>query len=247
VFNPRNLALALYTFIGVMLFSNFPYNEYTIGKITLMMVVYVAGLVFLLGSHIILPSIKRTWKLGGCTVYKSRYVVCEKPGSAEKVGWAFVKVVPEQPIADMEKERREVFLQTTQGLLAGTQFEAMACYFTVRDRYGENIKRRLEREKNKLTTFAPSGTLKTRDMLERIQKEMDLLRTVPVILEGFYIAGVRDYGYTDSEIVRKLEADVRALAARLAGIGVHAEVVKGNDLRYILDFLPFGSLVQITW
>jgi hypothetical protein len=245
--NPRMIALVFYVFLMIMLFSQLPINEYTLGTVVIILTLLVLGLVFILGSHYIIPYIKRSWRMGSCQVKNKKYLICETGTSSEKVGYAFIKVVPEQPVADMDKERRESFLQTVQGILSGTQFEAMLAYITVKDRYGENIKKRLEREKEKLTMFAHRETLRTRDLLERIRKELELLRQVPVLLEGFYIAVVRDYDYDDYSLVQKLEADSRALMSRLSGIGVTAQEMKGEELWVILKFMQFGSVTQITW
>ena len=245
--NTKTVALIFYIFLMIMIFSEVPINEYTMYATILLLAILILGLIFLLGYHYIIPSIKRDWKMGACHVYSKKYLVCEMPGTSEKVGQAFIKVVPEQPISDMDKDRRESFLQTVMGIVSGTQFESGILFMTVKDRYGENIKKRLESEKQKRQMFARSDNMRTRDIIERINRELELLRQVPVILEGFYIAFVRDYGYDDDEIIRKLDADSRGLISRLSGIGVTASVIWGEELRNILNFLLFGSLTQISW
>ena len=230
-----------------MVASQIPINQYTLPTVAIIFALLIIGLIFILGSSYIIPYIKQNWRMGSCQVMKRKYLICETSSSSEKVGYAFIKVVPEQPVSDMDKERRESFIQTVMGILAGTQFESMIAYVTVKDRYADNIKKRLEREKSKLTLFAQRETIGTRDMLERIRKELDLLRQVPVILEGFYIAVVRDYGYDDYEIIQKLEADSRALMSRLSGIGVNGKEMWGEELSLILKFMQFGSITQVTW
>lgn len=245
--NPRTVALVFYIFLMIMVLSEVPLNEYTMGVALLLVGLLILGLIFLLGYHYIIPSIKRDWRMGACMVYNKKYIVCDKPSSSEKVGYAFIKVVPEQPIADMDKDRRESFLQTVMGILSGTQFEAGVLFMNVKDRYGDNIKKRLESEKMKRQMFARSDNMRTRDIIDRINRELELLRQVPVILEGFYIAIVRDYGYDDDAVIQKLEADSRALISRLSGIGVTASVIWGEELLNILNFCLFGSLTQLSW
>ncbi len=245
--NPRTLATLLYVFLMLMVISQLPINEYTMPMVALIVALLVVGLLVILGWHYIIPYLKRNWRMGACTVYNRKYLICETGNSPEKVGYAFIKVVPEQTVSDMDKERRESFLQTLLGLLSGTQFEAMIAYITVKDRYGENIKKRLEREKEKLMVFSFKESMRARDMLERIRKELELLRHVPVILEGFYIAVVRDYATDEATLIQKLDADSRALISRLSGIGVTAQEMKGEELWVILRFMQFGSVSQLTW
>jgi len=245
--NPRMLAVVFYVFLMIMIFTQLPINEYTLNMIIIISALLILGLVFLLGSHYIIPYLKKSWKMGSCMVRDKKYLICETSNSGEKVGYVFIKVVPEQPVADMDKERRESFLQTIMGVLSGTQFEAMIAYMTVKDRYGENIKKRLEKQKDQLTMFAHQETLRTRDALERIRKELELLQQIPTILEGYFFAAVRDYAYDDYSLMQKLEADSRALMSRLSGIGVATQEVKGEELWIILKFLQFGSITQVTW
>jgi len=245
--NPRLLALVFYVFLMVMIATQLPINEYTLPMVAVVLAILVAGLGLLLGAHYIIPYVIRNWRMGSCKVVNMKYLVCETGTAGEKVGYVFIKVIPEQSISDMDKERRESFLQTVQGILSGTQFEAMIGYMTVKDRYGENIKKRLEAEKERLYLFAFRDTLRTRDMAEMINRALTLLNQVPVILEGFYIAAVRDYAHDEYALIQKLEADSRALMSRLAGIGVSAQEMKGEELWIVLRFLLFGSLTQITW
>lgn len=246
--NVKYLVLMMYLLIMIMVLSSVltNVNPYTMPLVVATVALLTLGLLMIVAGHYIVPAIKRKWYLGNCAVYKSRYIICETK-APEKVGYAFLKVIPEQPVADMDKERRESFLQTMLGVLSGTQFEAIVAYFTVKDRYGENIKKRLEHEKRMRLMFARKESMSTREEIERINKELRLLESLPTILEGFFIAGVRDYGYDDYEIIRKLETDARALASRLAGVGVEAKVMTGEELRNVLSFMLFGNLTQLTW
>jgi len=247
VINPRLLAIVFYVFLMVMIAAQLPINEYTLGMVAVILAVLVAGLGLLLGAHYIIPYVKRNWRMGACTVRNMKYLVCETGTAGEKVGYVYIKVVPEQPVSDMDKERREAFLQTVLGLLSGTQFEAMVAFIVVKDRYGDNIRKRLEELKNRLHFFTFRETARTRDMLERINRELTLLRQVPVILEGFYVAGVRDYAHDDYTLIQKLEADARALMSRLSGIGVAAQEIRGEEIWIVMKFMQFGSVTQVTW
>ena len=244
--NPKNLAILLYIFMGLMIFPQIPRNEYTLPYIIVFFTLYLAGLILLSFGHYIIPSIRKNWRMGSCRVYDKKYVICST-SVAEKVGYSFIKLVPEQPIADMDKERKESFLLTLQGVLSGSTFEGMVAYIMVRDRYGDNIKKRLEQERRKLHTFAFRETMSTRDLSERIRRELELLRQVPTILEGFYIAVVRDYSVDELELIRKLEADTRSLMSRLSGIGLHASQMWGEELWIILKFMLMGSLTQLSF
>lgn len=246
--SPKLLLLVIYAFIFIMFISQVPINEYTLPKVVAAIALFVVGLALILGWHFIIPSIIRKWRLGNCVVHQKKYIICQRTGGgAEVVGYVLVKVVPEQPVADMDKERRESFLQTMQGLLAGTQFEAGVCYIGMRDRYHRNIIQRLQEQKSRRLMFMgrqPSPA--ARDYLERIDRELRILQQVPVILEGFYILIIRDYAMTEDELIQKLEADARALASKLEGLGTTTEVLEGEQLRAIADFIWFGSIGQTT-
>jgi len=247
VINPRLLAIVLYVFLMVMIASQLPINEYTLGMVAAVLAVLVAGLGLLLGAHYIIPYVKRNWRMGECHVRNMKYLICEAGTAGEKVGYVYIKVVPEQPVSDMEKERREAFLQTVLGLLSGTQFEAAVMFIVVKDRYGDNIRKRLEEMKSRLLLFSFRESARTRDILEMINRALALLRQVPVILEGFYVAVVRDYDHDEHTLIQKLEADSRALMSRLSGMGVSAQEIKGEELWVVMRFMQFGSVAQVTW
>jgi len=246
--NVRIVVLLMYLLVMLMVLSPLVsnLNPYTLPQVVAVLALLITGLLLVTSGHYIIPLIKRKWYLGSCTVYKSRYIVCETK-APEKVGYAFLKVVPEQPIADMDKDRRESFLQTMLGLLSGTQFEAIIAYMTIKDRYGDNIKKRLEQELKLKLMFARRETPYMREEINRLNRELKLLDQLPTIFEGIFIAGVRDYGFDDYEVLAKLEADVRALASRLSGIGVSAKPLTGEELRNVLSMMLFGSLTQISY
>lgn len=246
--NPKTFLLILYVFMFFMLFMEVPKNEYTLPKIIVLSGIFVGGLALLLGWQFIIPNLFKSWRLGSCTVRNSKYIICERKTGSELVGKAALLLIPQQPLADVPKEAREGLLQTLQGILAGSQFETTVAYITVRDRYHQNIIRWLEDRRNRLLTFSFSGkeTPATRETLKRIERELNILKQVPVILEGFYVAIVTDYGPDEYTLMQKLEADLRALSARLSSAGLLTKELTGERLRAIMDYMTYGGVAQIS-
>lgn len=244
--NVRHIILFVYLVMGITLFQGIPRNEYTLPYIVLLMIGYLFGLVLVLGYHYIIPTIKKSWRLGECTVYQKKYVICRKTGATEYTGYVFLKLIPEQPIGDMPKERRESLLQSTQGILAGIHHELMVAYVAVKDRYGENIKKRLQAKRDELLHM-PFQSRAMKDMIERIDRELRILDQQPVILEGYYIAQIRIYGDNPYKMINELDTLARALSARLSGIGLHSKVIEGEELNIMLSMLLFGSVTQLSF
>ena len=249
--SPKFLLLILYVFLFILLFSQVfsqvPINEVTLPYVVLILILFVAGLFLILAWDYIIPKIFRNYRLGECDVKHEKYLICRYRNAPELVGYVMLKVVPAMPIADMPKERRESMLQAIQGLLKAAQYEVALIYMAMRDRYHENIIKRLEAEKQRLMTFAFKETLSIRETLKRIDTELQILRQVPVILEGFYLALVREYGTDEDELIIRLEADSRALAAKLEGLSAEVRVVTGEELKQLVKYLLFGSVPQTTF
>lgn len=248
--SPRTLLLVLYLFLFILLFSQIlgqlPVNEVTIPYIVLLVVLFLVGLLLILAWDYIIPLLLRSYRLGECKVEDKKYIICRYKNSPELTGYVMLKVVPSMPIADMPKERRESMLQTIQGLLKGAQYELVAAYVAMKDRYHENIIKRLEEERQKLLVFAQRESLGVREMLRRIDTELQILRQVPVILEGFYIALVRAYATDEDELKILLEANSRALMSKLEGLSAEVRIVEGEELRELASYLLFGSVVQLS-
>jgi len=249
--SPRTLMGLFWLVAYFMLLTSIPINEYTLPQVILLTLLFVVGLVIIFAWHYIIPFIIKTWRIGECTVERSKYVICKRRGSTEYTGYVFLKVIPEQPIAVMQEERRKSFLQSIQGVLSGIQFEAGVLFMAMRDVYKQKITERLRREREKLRALAGIGGGRTpfsiEDAIKRIDQELNILEQVPAILEGFYIAIVRDYSPYKEDLIKKLEADARGLASRLTGLGMIAEELKGEELNRILDFLLFGHVAQQAW
>lgn len=250
-FTPKMILLLLYLFFVTMFSSqilgSISVNEITLPYVVLILFLFIVGLALILGWDYIIPLIIRNYRLGDCKVSDRKYLICRYRNSPELTGHVFIKVIPTQPIGDMQKERRDSYLQTIQGLLAGGQFEVMVAYIGMKDRYHETIIDRLKSEKQRLLTFSRKESLMVRENLERINTELKILEQVPVILEGFYIAVAREYDVDEEELKRKLEADSRALQAMLSGkIGAKAQVIKDEELRNIVNYMLFGSVVQVS-
>jgi len=248
--SPKLLLLILYVFLFILLFSQIfsqlPLNEITIPYVVLILVLFLVGLALILGWDYIIPLIFRSYRLGECKVEDKKYIICRYKNSPEVTGYVMLKIVPSMPIADMPKERRESMLQSIQGLLKGAQYEAVVAYVAMRDRYHENIIKRLEAEKQRLLAIARKETLSIRETIKRIDTELQILRQVPVILEGFYIALIREYGTSPDEVKINLEADSRALSAKLEGLSAEVKIVEGEELRELANYLLFGSVVQLS-
>ena len=106
-----------------------------------------------------------------------------------------------------------------------------------------------ERRMQRMQTIASmtrGESLAVRDTLERIRTELRILQQTPVILEGFYIAGVREYGDSVEEVVQKVESSLRSLQGSLSAMGVRAEVLKGQELMDVVEYLLFGRVVQLS-
>jgi len=249
-FSPKMLLLLMYIFLFIVVFSQVfgqvPINELTMPYVVLTVVLLLVGILFILGWDYIIPMIFRSFKLGECVVREKKYIICRYRGSAEITGYTVMKIVPTMPIADMPKERREAMLQAIQGLLRGAQYEVVVAFVGMKDRYHDNIIKRLEDEKKRLTAFAFRETMSLRETLRRIDTELQILRQVPMILEGFYIAMVREYGTSEDEVIAKLEADSRALAATLESLSAEVKILEGEELKNIVSYLLFGSVVQLS-
>jgi len=248
--SPRTLLLILVTFLFIMfvsqVLSQVPVNEVTLPYIALSVVAFAVVFALVLAWDYIIPMVFRSYRLGECKVEDRKFIVCRYRNSPEVVGYAMVKVVPSAPIADMPKERRESLLQTIQGIVAGAQHEVVVAYIGMKDRYHENIIKRLQDEKNKMLAFARTETLSVRENLRRIDTELQILRQVPMILEGFYVALVREYGTDPDEVKVRLEADSRSLASKLEGLAATVKIVEGEELRELALYMLFGSVVQLT-
>jgi len=248
--SPKILVLLLYIFLFLLVFSQvfaqIPINEITLPYVVLTTLLLVVGLVFILGWDYIVPMIIRSFRLGECYVREKKYIVCRYRGTAEYTGYAVLKIVPSMPIADMPKERRESMLQAIQGLLRGAQYEVIVSYIGMRDRYHDNIIKRLEAEKQRLMAFTFKETPSVRETMRRIDTELQILRQVPMILEGFYIAMVREYGNDENDVITKLEADSRALATTLESLSAEVKIIEGEELKNIVSYLLFGSVVQLS-
>ena len=245
------LLLFLYLFFIIMVvaqvFGQMPINEATVPYVVLLIFLFIFGLALILGWDYIIPLVVRNYRLGQCTVEDRKYIICRYKNSPELTGYVAIKVIPTQPIGDMPKDRRDSYLQSIQGLLAGGQFETIVAYIGMKDRYHENIIERLKRERQRLLTFSHKETLMVRENLNRINTELKILEQVPVILEGYYIALAREYDTYPEDLKRKLEADARALEAMLSGkIGAKAKVLTGEELRNVINYLLFGSVVQTS-
>lgn len=241
----------LYLFFVILLVENvfvqMPVNEVTIPYIVIAVALIIFGLIVILAWDYIIPMIFRNYKLGECKVVDQKYIVCRYKSGAELTGYVGVKVVPTQPIGDMPKERRDSYLQAIQGLLAGAQFEVAVAYVGMKDRYRETIVNRLKSQKQRLLSFASKPTPALSDSLNRIDSELKVLEQVPMILEGFYVAFARDYATDEYELVQKLESDLRVLMGMLSGrVGAKAIELKGEELREIVSYLLFGSVVQLS-
>lgn len=249
--SPKVLLLVLYIFMFMLLFSqllgSMPLNEQTIPYIVALVVLCVVGIVFILAWDYIIPLIIRSYRLGDCKVEDKKYLVCRYKNSPELTGYVTVKVIPTQPIADMDRERRMSYLDSIQGLLAGAHYEVIVAYIGMKDRYQETIRDKLLRRKQRLVSLAFRETPALRDELMAIDRELKVLDQVPIILEGFYIAMAREYAYDEDELKRKLEADGRALVSMLSKLGAKATIIQGEELRNILLYLLFGSVVQISF
>lgn len=249
--SPKLLLAVLYLFFVIMLaedvLAQMPINEATEPYIVLAVALIVFGLALILAWDYIIPMIFRNYRLGECKVVDQKYIICRYKTGAELVGYAGVKVVPTQPIGDMPKERRDSYLQAIQGLLAGAQFEVVVAYVGMKDRYRETIIERLKSQKQRLLSLATKPTPAVSDTLNRIDAELKVLEQVPMILEGFYVAFARDYGMDEYELLQKLEGDLRVLVGMLSGrIGAKAMELKGEELREIVSYLMFGSVVQMS-
>jgi len=249
--SPKVTVLLLYVFVFLLLFSQIfsqvPINEVTMPNIVLLTLIFVVGLVFVLGWDYIIPKLVPSFKIGECHVKDGKYIICRYRGSAELIGYTMLKVVPMTPIADMDKERRESMLQTIQGMLRGAQYEVVVAFVGMKDRYHENIIKRLEDEKQRHLMFAGGReTPMTRDIINRIDTELRILRQVPFILEGFYIALVREYDTDEYRLVSKLENDARGLMSTLEAFSAETRQVSGEELKNLASYLLFGSVVQMT-
>jgi len=231
-----------------MLFSNVlnqvAINEVTLPYVVIIVIVFVLGLFLILGWDYIIPLIIPSFKLGECKVVDRKYIICEATGSPEKVGYMVLKIVPTQPIADMQKERRESILQTIQGLLKASDYEVMVVYNAVRDRYRENVLKRLERKKRWLLMFSTRETPAIRDLRERIESEKKLLEQQPMILEGFYLAMVRYYDRNTNALKVKLNEYAKALSAKLETLSSEVQILQGQALKDILEWFVFGNVKQ---
>jgi len=249
-FSPRMLLLLLYIFLFIVVFSQVfgqvPINELTLPYVLLTVVLMVIGLVFILGWDYIIPMIFRSFKLGECYVKEKKYILCRYRGSPEITGYVVMKVVPMMPIADMQEKRREAMLQAIQGLLRGAQYEVIVAFVGMKDRYHDNIINRLRDEKKRLEAFALRETVSMRETMRRIETELRILQQVPFILEGFYIAMVREYGTDEYEVMSKLEADARALSTTLESLSAEVKILEGEELKNIVSYLLFGSVVQLS-
>jgi len=226
-------------------FAFFPWNEYTAKWGALAAVVAGATLILAMYGHYIVPAIVKNYKVGNCKVVDGQYLICShKYGGL--VGYAWAKVIPTHPISDMDKEQRQAFLQIVMGLLAGTQFELSACFEAIKDRYGEDIIKRIE---NKLSFWTMIGgknpPMSIRRRVDRHEKELEMLKSQPMILEGIYTVMAVEYGNDEYEIIRKLKNDIDALAGRFAGVGAKVVPIKGSDLFYLHRFLVIRGLAQM--
>ena len=248
--SPRTLLLLLYTFLFIMafsqVFSQVPVTRETLPYVLGFLTLFITGLALILGWDYIIPRLFRSFCMFGMRVVEGKYIVCRYRGSPELVGYVMLKVVPSMPIADMPKERRESLLHVVQGLLAGAQYEVILAYVGVRDRYHYNVVKRLEEEKQARLALAFRETPAVREAIRQIDVELQILRQVPVILEGFYIALVRDYAMDEEELKLKLDADARSISSKRAGMSVEARVVEGEELRSIASYFFCGSLPQAT-
>lgn len=249
--SPRIILLVLYIFLFIFLFSNVltgvPINEHTLPYIAVIALVFLCGLALLLAWDYIIPTLIRSYKLGECKVEDKKYLICRYKTTPELIGYIVVKVIPTQPIADMDRERRLSYLDAIQGLLSGSHYEVIVAYVGVKDRYQETIRERLLARKQRLLTFSFRETPAMREELASIDRELRIIEQVPVILEGFYIAMAREYATDEDELKRKLEADGRALVSMLSKMGVKAVIIEGEELRSILSYMLFGSVVQTTF
>lgn len=249
--SPKLILLLLYIFFFIMLVSQvlaqLPITEATAPWIALIVALFVIGLAVILGWDYIIPLLVRSYRLGECKVEDTKYLICRYKSSPEFMGYVGFKVIPTHPIADMPKERRDSYLQSVQGLLAGAQFETVVAYIGMKDRFRETILDRLKRERQRLLSMSFRESPMLRENINRLNTEIRILEQVPIILEGFYIALARDYHNDKEELKRKLEADGIALHAMLSGrLGVKVDQLKGEELRSILSYLLFGSVVQVS-
>lgn len=247
----KTLITILYLFFMLLVASQtlaaVPVNERTLPTLTILFSVLVAGLALVLGWDYIIPMVVRNYKLGECRVIDERYIVCRyRRVKFEWVGYGFVKVIPVQSIADMDRDARLTYMQSLQGLLAGSQYEPIVCWIGMRDRYRETVVEKLRRRMNMLMALSRRETLAVRDAIERIRTELRILQQTAVILEGFYIAGVREYGDSVEEVVQRVESSLRSLQGTLSAMGVKAEVIKGQELMDIVEYMLFGSVVQLS-
>lgn len=249
--SPKILLLVLYLFMFMFLFSQtlsqMPLNEATIPYVVLLVALCVVGIVFILGWDYLIPLIIRSYRLGDCKVEDKKYLLCRYKNSPEITGYIAVKVIPTQPIADMDKERRMSYLDSIQGLLAGAHYEVIVTYIGMKNRYQETIRDRLMRRKQRLVSLAIRESPAIKEELAAIDRELRVLDQVPIILEGFYIAMAREYSTDEDDLKRKLEADGRALVAMLSKLGAKAVVLQGEELRNIISYLLFGSVVQVSF
>lgn len=249
--SPKILLLVLYLFMFMFLFSQvftqMPLNEQTIPYVVLLVTLCIVGIVILLAWDYIIPLLIRSFRLGDCKVEDKKYLICRYKNSPEVTGYITIKVIPTQPIADMDRERRMSYLDSIQGLLAGAHYEVIVAYVGMKDRYQETIRDRLMKRKQRLMSMTVRETPAVKEELAAIDRELRILDQVPIILEGFYIAMAREYGYDEEELKRKLEADGRALVSMLSKLGAKAVIIQGEELRNILSYMLFGSVVQVSF
>lgn len=247
----KALLLVFYMLFAILLFAQvvaaLPITETTAPYIVALVGLVIAGLTLILAWDYLIPAVFRGYRLGECKVADKKYLICRYKTSPELTGYVVVKFVPTQPIADMDRERRMSYLDSIQGLLAGAHFEVIVAYIGMRDRYQNTIREALMKRKQRILALSFRETPSIREELSQIERELRIIDQVPVILEGFYVAMAREYSVDEEDLKRKLEADARALAALLSRLGGKAIVLQGEELRNIVNYLLFGSVVQIYW
>lgn len=246
--SPRFLLALLYLFpmiyISTDVFSSMPVTAATIPYVVLFVLAMAMGLVVILGWDYIIPMVVRNFKIGDCKVVDNKYLVCLPRTGGQYVGYVVTKVVPQQVIADMDKDRRMSYLDSIQGLLAGSTYETIIAYVGVKDRFHETVLDRLKRSYNRSLGLTLKETPATRDRLETLRTEIKLLEQQRIILEGFYIAMARVYGSSEDEVTAQLEAITPSLISTLERLGAKVSVLKGEELRDVLMYMIFGNVFQ---